>query len=66
MTMNTFQAVTIIEDTPDVTEEQYIEAFQSLIDSGVAWQLQGWYGRTARSLIDAGYCTTRNLRTHNK
>lgn len=64
--MNTLEAVTLIEDTPDVSEEQYIEAFQSLIDSGVVWQLQGWYGRTARGLIEAGYCCTRNQKTHQQ
>tara|TARA_B100000123_G_C25389338_1_gene279402 strand:+ start:318 stop:518 length:201 start_codon:yes stop_codon:yes gene_type:complete len=62
--MNTLEAITLIEDTPDVSEEQYIAAFQSLIDAGVVWQLQGWYGRTARHLIDAGYCTTRNQQIH--
>lgn len=64
--MNTLEAITLIEDTPDVSEERYVEAFQSLIDSGVVWQLQGWYGRTARGLIDAGYCTTRNRKTHQQ
>ena len=38
-----------IEDTFDL--------FQDLIDSGLAWQLQGSYGRTAQALIDEGYCT---------
>ena len=34
-----------------------VELFQELIDSGLAWQLQGSYGRIAQNLIEAGYCT---------
>ena len=34
-----------------------VQAWQYLIDSGHAWTLQGWYGRTAMSLIDDGICT---------
>ena len=40
----------------DLSEEDTIALFQSLIDSGVVWRLQGHYGRTARRLIEAGYC----------
>ena len=27
-----------------------------LINDGIVWQLQGFYGRTAANLIEAGYC----------
>ena len=41
----------------DPTEEEVIEGFQHLIDTGQAWQLQGSYGRTAVALIEAGLCS---------
>lgn len=53
---DSLDAVMLIEGG-DATDEQMIEAFQSLIDSGIVWKLQGFYGRTAAGLIDAGYCT---------
>ena len=40
-------------------QAEVIEFFQGLIDSGLAWQLQGCYGRTARRLIEAGLCSPR-------
>ena len=40
----------------ELDEEGILELFQELIDSGLAWQLQGSYGRIARNLIEAGYC----------
>ena len=41
----------------DLDEDEVIEGFQHLIDSGVVWVLQGDYGRTATALIKGGYCT---------
>jgi len=38
-----------------LSEEKMLELFASLIKSGLAWQLQGHYGRTAQSLIEGGY-----------
>ncbi len=40
----------------ELDEEDTITLFQSLINSGLAWQLQGSYGRTAMALVDAGLC----------
>jgi hypothetical protein len=42
-----------------LTDEESIELFQNLINSGLAYQLQGSYGRTADALIDSGYCTPK-------
>jgi hypothetical protein len=39
------------------SEEQVIEAWQTLVDTGLAWQLQGWFGRTAQQLINQGVIT---------
>ena len=40
----------------ELGEDETVELFQDLINSGMAWKLQGHYGRTAHSLIQAGYC----------
>jgi hypothetical protein len=46
----------IAYESGELDFEEEIEFFQSLINSGLAWGLQGSYGRAAQSLIDAGYC----------
>lgn len=56
--MDSFTATGIAEGWIDCeSEEQYIDAWQTLVDTGLAWQLQGWFGRTAQRLIEDGYIT---------
>ena len=56
--ISNYDAVGIAEGFVDAdSEEQVIEAWQHLIDTGLAWTLQGWFGRQAMALIEAGICT---------
>jgi len=41
----------------DVPMDEMIEGYQGLIDSGMAWKLEGFVGRNAMNLIEAGKCT---------
>jgi hypothetical protein len=37
-----------------VNQEEHLKLFSNLIGTGLAWTLQGSYGRSAMRLIDAG------------
>ena len=51
------EAVGICEGfIPVHSTEEELEAWQYLIDTGVAWKLQGWFGRQAQFLIDNKLC----------
>lgn len=64
ITMNTFDAVGIAEGWIDAdSEEQVIEAWQTLVDTGLCWRLQGWFGRTAAALIEQGVVLPANRST---
>ena len=47
----------IAYENGELNEEQFIELFQELVNSGLVWVLQGSYGRTANDLIEAGLVT---------
>tara|TARA_Y100000114_G_scaffold37493_1_gene33121 strand:- start:293 stop:487 length:195 start_codon:yes stop_codon:yes gene_type:complete len=43
-------------ESGEMSVEEVVDFFQELINSGLCWQLQGHYGRTARHLIEEGLC----------
>lgn len=56
--MDNYTAVGIAEGFIEAdNEEQVLAAWQHLVNTGLAWSLQGWFGRTAQRLIDDGYIT---------
>ena len=44
-----------------MSEEEIVMLFQELINTGMAWKLQGHYGRTAMYLIERGCCENTNV-----
>jgi hypothetical protein len=39
----------------ELDDAETLELFSELVKSGMAWSLQGSYGRAAAALIEAGY-----------
>ena len=44
----------------ELSEQDTLDMFQKLINSGLAWKLQGHYGRIATALIQNGSVTSPN------
>lgn len=59
--MSDYDACAVIEDFDgeEHTDDDRIEAFQHLINTGTVWNLQGFYGRTALRLLNNGLCHPR-------
>jgi len=55
--MSDLDAIGIAEGFIDCNDDvKFIEAWQHLIDTGLAWRLQGWFGRQAVAMIEDGAC----------
>ena len=55
ITMDTYTAVGLAEGFIEAdSEQQIIDAWQTLHDTGLAYKLQGFFGRTAQDLIAQG------------
>lgn len=52
--MSPYRDCGLAEGFEEGSEEEVVEAWQYLVDTGLAWSLQGWYGRTASNMIEAG------------
>jgi hypothetical protein len=50
----------MVEGAIEAEDYEILEAWQFLIDTGTVWTLQGFYGRTARALIEQGLCYLPN------
>ena len=53
--MTQYEAVGLAEGFIEAeSENQIIQAWQYLHDTRLAYKLQGWFGRTATSLVEEG------------
>jgi len=60
MIMTDFEAIGYAEGflEPD-NKEEILEAWQHLVNTGLAWSLQGWFGRNAQRMIEEGIINER-------
>lgn len=55
--MTPMDAIFLIENGDEnLNDPELVKAWQLLIDTGICWQLQGWFGRTAEYLIAQEIC----------
>lgn len=47
-------------ESGELDQTEVVELFQHLVNTGLAWKLQGSYGRTAHALIESGEISVNN------
>jgi len=52
--LDNYLATSLAEGFEQGTEQEVIAAWQYLHDTGLAYKLQGWFGRTVKQLIEQG------------
>lgn len=58
--MDKYRAVAIVEGFEEpISQDEFLAAAQYLVDSGLAWSLQGYFGRVCKNLIDQGLIEDR-------
>lgn len=50
----------IAYESGQMSDDDTVAFFQMLVDTGMAWTLQGHYGRTAMDLIQRGLVTRKS------
>jgi hypothetical protein len=48
-------------ETGDIDDTEFLNLFSELIRTGLAWSLQGSYGRTAQQLIENQVISTEGV-----
>lgn len=57
--MDDYRAVALAEGFEQADEPEVIAAWQYLHNTGLAYRLQGWFGRTAQGLLADGIITDK-------
>ena len=63
MNSNSITERVVSYEQGELDQDQTIQLFQELLNSGLVWKLQGHYGRLAYQLVEAGLISPPAERT---